>query len=127
MYYEEKYIGGVLCYRNTPHGRWYRKDNDKEVDMTHTTGAIRAAKEELVEVLGVCVFLTDTFTPEQLLPAKRAYEHLVEAEKTHAEMLAFIEKVAAWDFDSGHFHTLTTQITNAQKEALGLIKNMDKS
>ena len=89
-----------------------------------THGAIRAAKEEIAEVLGEYVSVTDTFTPEYLLLAKRAYEHLEEAETHSAEMLAFIEKVAEWGFSSQGWKLKDDEIIKAQKEAFELIKKV---
>jgi len=76
--------------------------------MTQTAGSIRAAEE--IEKQG------EHHLPQMVVIIDR-YTHA-------AEMLAFIEKVAAWDFDGGHWKLEGEKIIKAQSEAFELIKKV---
>ena len=77
--------------------------------MTHTAGAIRAAKL-INNNLG---YAADNPTFINFL------KKTIDRETHAAEMLAFIEKVAAWDFD-----IRGDCVADAQREAFELIKKV---
>ncbi len=113
MYYEERIIAGVLCYRNSPDSEWYTVEGGKSKltqTQTHSAGAIRAA-----EKIRASLYWND-------IP--RAFESIIDAETHAAEMQAFIEKVAAWEFDETHAAEMLAFIGNVQREAFALLQKV---
>jgi hypothetical protein len=61
---------------------------------------------------------------DQLVAALNEIEWIIERETHAADMLAFIEKVAAWDFAKFGSDSTNESIYNAQHEAFELIKKV---
>jgi len=91
----------------------------------HSKGAIRAA--EIIYDGETDIYRNDADYAEIVKLAK-----IIDEETKAAEMLAFIEKIAAWDFEGRHdtiridniISDMASVISDAQQAAFALIKKV---